>query len=314
MNTIRNFAVQWTVTVLIAFVLWVAYVHGALAQEQEQENVPSPLFVVNADGTGLRQLVTIQKYPGSSCPSWSYDGKRIAFDVSPFGGNASDCFIYVVNADGTSPRELAPGNMPTWSGDSKQITFHSYVQGVTVWIINADGTGKEMLFPGYSPTWSPDGSKIAYLGSGIQGLSVYDVAKGKSIAVLRGEYSGVDYGFTWSPDSKRICFIGIRPDGQKEIAIVSAEGSRKYFKVRWQKKTDHPGEGMSWSLDGKKIVFADDETLYLLNPYGKDEPTKLEFRDPNPSGLVLVGIESAAWSPDGKKIVFVSTPRYEHPR
>ena len=309
MNTIRIAPGQWTLAVSLAVGLWVAYVHGALAQEQEQENVPSPLFVVNADGTGLRQLVYIDKYPGCGCPSWSYDGKMIAFDAGPFGGNAPDCYVYVVNADGTSPKELAPGNMPTWSGDSKQITFHSYVQGTAVWVINADGTGKEMLCPGYSPAWSPDGSKIAYLGSGTPGLSVYDVAKGKSIAVLRGEYSGVDYGFTWSPDSKRICFIGIRPDGQKEIAIVSAEGSRKYFKVRWQKKTDHPGEGMSWSLDGKKIVFADDEALYLLNPNGKDEPTKLEFKDPSPPGLVLGHINGPAWSPDGKKIVFVSTPR-----
>ena len=54
----------------------------------------SPLWIVNSDGTGLKQLTT--DGANDMRPTWSPDGAHIAF-VSTRDGNAE---IYVMNADG----------------------------------------------------------------------------------------------------------------------------------------------------------------------------------------------------------------------
>ncbi len=66
----------------------------------------SEVFVINADGSGERQLTdTPPRHRGwdlDSDPSWSPDGTRIAF--TPPSGFGQD--IYVMNADGSDPRAL----------------------------------------------------------------------------------------------------------------------------------------------------------------------------------------------------------------
>jgi Tol biopolymer transport system component len=59
------------------------------------------LYVMNADAGGLKRLT---RYPGQdNWPTWSPDGKRIAFARGPTPYRNE---IYVMNADGTYPREL----------------------------------------------------------------------------------------------------------------------------------------------------------------------------------------------------------------
>lgn len=65
--------------------------------------------VVNADGTGLKQLTDDRSTAGE--PSWSPDGRQIAF--------TQEGEIYVMNADGTQQRNVSrspkPDSAPTWS-------------------------------------------------------------------------------------------------------------------------------------------------------------------------------------------------------
>ena len=64
---------------------------------------PSDLYVMKADGTGLNKLSEEMSYAQSPLwsPLWSPDGKQIAF-------SGTGEMKYVVNADGTEPRELLP--------------------------------------------------------------------------------------------------------------------------------------------------------------------------------------------------------------
>ncbi len=133
---------------------------GRIAFTSIRDNV-SHVFVMNADGTDVRQLT--RTYPStdpswlgvsSSSPSWSPDGKQIAFSSNRDG----DSEIFVMNADGTEVRQLTNNDdrdvHPAWSPDGKHIAFVSDRDDSEIFVMNADGTdvystGQE----GYRPSW-----------------------------------------------------------------------------------------------------------------------------------------------------------------
>lgn len=131
------------------------------------------LYVVNADGTGLRQL-TVDAAPAvhfDRMPEWSPDGSRIAF-ASDRDGTTQ---IWTIRPDGTDLRQVTAGTTtrayePGWSPDGTRLVFRrvSNVGAAAVTdlaIVNANGTGLvELPLAGTetTPAWSPDGTRIAF--------------------------------------------------------------------------------------------------------------------------------------------------------
>jgi Tol biopolymer transport system component len=134
------------------------------------------LYVVNSDGSGLRNLtaklavgiIHLSLDPAPD-PAWSPDGRKIAFArLRPGLGE----LIYVVNADGSRLRNLTPNPVgaysdPAWSPDGRKIAFVSDREGNSeVYVMNANGKGRRNLTrnPAHDadPAWSPDGQKIAF--------------------------------------------------------------------------------------------------------------------------------------------------------
>ena len=127
------------------------------------------LFVVNPDGSGLTRLLDadFDDPPGNwlGYPAWSPDGKTIAFL------RENDYMwwpVYVVNADGSSPRMLdAPGASnfePSWSPDGTMLAVGDITR--VIGTMNADGTGLR-LYPralAFNPDWSPDGRSLIFEG------------------------------------------------------------------------------------------------------------------------------------------------------
>src|SRR5207244_7729324 len=94
-------------------------------------------------------------------PSWSPDGRRIAFE-SFLDGNWE---IYVMDGDGKNVRNLtnapnAADQSPSWSPDGQWIAFQSNRSGVTdIWAMHPDGSQPINWTRGagnaQSPSWRP---------------------------------------------------------------------------------------------------------------------------------------------------------------
>jgi len=105
-----------------------------------------PLMIINADGTSPRPLTSLPEYT-CAASHWSPDGGKISFDCwhSFVGDDQTKCHIYVVNSDGTSPKDLGDGCLSSWSPDGKRIAYYRYPPNNGIWVMNADGTGKHAL-------------------------------------------------------------------------------------------------------------------------------------------------------------------------
>src|SRR5947208_17082593 len=79
--------------------------------------------VATAAATPIRQLTNTQA--SNIRPSWSPDGKRIAFQSNRDG----PYHIYVMDSDGSNVRQLTSGDAddrhPAWSPDGKLIAIDS---------------------------------------------------------------------------------------------------------------------------------------------------------------------------------------------
>lgn len=106
----------------------------AFASDRESENME--IWVMNRDGSAQTRLTTS---PGvfDWNPSWSPDGSQLAWEASGKDGS----FVYIMQADGKSPRKLTAGKAPVWLPDGR-IVFTLNRDGTgELWSINPDGTG-----------------------------------------------------------------------------------------------------------------------------------------------------------------------------
>jgi TolB protein len=115
-------------------------------------NGASQIFVVNADGSGVRQLTSDPANP-SMHPSWSPDGSTIIVDRCVNGGSPApwcptQTDIFAMNADGTNARNLT--NTPSsneayarFTPDGAKVGFHSDRDGhLQVYLMDADGANQ----------------------------------------------------------------------------------------------------------------------------------------------------------------------------
>ena len=109
------------------------------------------VFVVNADGSGLRQVTRFALEEGNApWPVWSPDGRRLVIQVNQLEQKAAH--IWLVDVATGEATKLAAHDQPfldetpSWFPDGKRIAFQSNRSGrMEVWVMNADGSHLRQL-------------------------------------------------------------------------------------------------------------------------------------------------------------------------
>lgn len=269
------------------------------------------LFVMNADGTGVRQLT--HDALSHELPGWSPDGKTILFDTS--AKNQGD--IYAIGDDGSGQVRLTSSKRDEWgarwSPDGRWIAFTTEVSFGSfdpeargkLWLMHPDGSGAHQI-PKQSeddiswPTWSRDSTRLSYSDTrgdcgiysvGIDGthrrVIVNSCNGGGTIDVIGRHLSEAPDGTLWYSEAPTSLgdLVTIAPDGSDPVALTSSD----FVEYRQP----------SWSPDGRTIAYtsgANDVWTMSATGRGRRDLTRGDKTDD----------EEPAWSPDGRTIAFAT--------
>jgi serine/threonine protein kinase/Tol biopolymer transport system component len=239
---------------------------------------PLEVWTSNADGSDPSQLTSDPDWAQVSDPSWSPDGKSIAYSAKP--APDAPLGIFVMPASGGTAKEVTTGSTdasrPTWSHDGQLIYYASGFTSITAGeifkVVPGGGTPVQVTHGGgYYAVESPDG-KWLYILSLDHPLERIPVAGGEpaeiahtpvfmftahGVPAMTVTLKGIYFSIAANPSNSGnvdssakkpaaqaqgglIQFIGYDGGAPKTIATIS----------KW------PASGLSVSPDGRYLLYS----------------------------------------------------------
>jgi|GEM_PF-6881551 len=227
--------------------------------------------------------------PELACPSWSPDGKYIAFCYTQQG---MDTEVWIIQPDGSGLEQVAAdAGRPRWSADSSTLYFLAGKTGKTrLWKKHlATGLEEQVSDKGGNPKISHDGKSVivSVMRWPNWGMSVVTTATGQEENWLATKA----YRAVWSPDDKEVAFLK-----EKNLWVRRRDGSQERKLTHYWLDYEFIG-GLDWGAGGF-IAFDRGGKIYKIRP---DE-----------TGLTCIfkgagQAKDPCWSPDGKRLAFVYT-------
>lgn len=289
--------------------------NGKIVLVRQAGKMSSGLLVVGADGTGARTIRRAATRTIASEPTWSPDGRFVAFSVVVVPSASrppSSSALWRMDANGRGRKLLARtpryrvDSGIRWSPDGRRLAFlrlnldctagNRNCLATDLWVMNSDGTRKRKLAAGVFavvPAWSPDGEEIAVGRAGSRGIDLYAyrTTGGGSRRLTRDP--GYEFSPVWSSDGSRLAFMTL-----EGIAVVRADGTGQ------RPVTASSDLSPAWSPTGDRIAFIRTDVyrgrrnaaVYVTDPDGLSaKPIVLRLGRP---------LSDPVWSPDGSKLLF----------
>ena len=162
----------------------IAYASIAYASGDQSEPYFGPIYTIKPGGSGK------SKVTNGLAPSYSPDGKRIAYATLHNKGNDAD--IYTIDVGGGGKSKVTTGGPPSYSPDGKRLVFSDldktsskHPGDYEIYTVDARGGDKTQVTNTdnayeFDPSYSPDGKKIAYTAynKGNAGSDIYTINVG----------------------------------------------------------------------------------------------------------------------------------------
>ena len=242
-----------------------------------QRGTTSEIWLMNADGSGQRQL-TAASAGQFWDPAWSADGQQLAMGAT----------VNVLQRPTVFASSLVNVALPT-------------VPVPGVWTMNADASGLARLAvvprpQDAAPNWSRDGRFVAYTySSGARDIFLVSTAASHALRQLTNSKANFDPA--WAPNDKVIAFTDARSGPtQRHLFRMNPDGSGH------APLTTDTAEGFSpaWSPDAGRLAFARSvaggpSQIYVVGAGGGGLRMLTSTTGDNPT-----------WSPDGTRIAFTA--------
>ena len=301
------------------------------------------VFVINVDGTGLRQLSPPideqNEWVFDEGPTWSPDGTRIAF--------TRNGTLHVINADGSGFTPLPNDDFAqnaSWSPDGARI---AYTSGGDIHVRNADGSHLVAVTTNAqqegSPEWAPDGRRLVFervVGGRFQLFVINADGTGET----RLSFGPSDYSPAWSPFPRARSDAGISIEMSPTDVKLAPSDTRQFTATVRTTTGTVIGQAVTWSSSDPAVatvtssglvtavdngaaqiqatfggetarvqVNVVDRVLRNVIVYSTDEFTFADFAVVKPDGTGRrrlttdnFGYQSPDISPDGRRIAFAT--------
>jgi Tol biopolymer transport system component/serine/threonine protein kinase len=256
-------------------------------------------------------LTPVTSYPGSELsPSFSPDGKQIAFSWNGEKGDNTDIYVKLVGEANALRLTTDPAadTFPAWAPDGKRIGFYRDGPHSGIYTVSALG-GAEQKLSDFATrgqmSWSPEGKWLAVSSvDPTSAIFLLPAEGGEPRRVSNPKAPGLDVAPSFSPDGRQLVYASctsIVYTCDVYVEDLSAAYVPRGSARRITNQTFYISS-LTWSRDGKSVVYSGSRNSRIL-PYlwragidGARPPQRLEI-----AGALA---SDPSVSPAGNRLVF----------